>query len=112
VGECLPDGKPKKKRRYIPPEIANPGNVIRTKNGGGHLGDRFAEKTEAPMNLEVAERFVLWYSPPGGIVLDPFCGSGTTGVAALKHGRRAVLCDERRGQISLARCRIATVKLG
>ena len=24
--------------------------------------------------------------PPGGLIIDPFAGSGTTGVAALQHG--------------------------
>lgn len=28
--------------------------------------------------------------PPGGTVYDPFCGSGTTGVAALKSGRKFI----------------------
>jgi DNA modification methylase len=28
--------------------------------------------------------------PPGGVVLDPFCGTGTTGVAALLLGRRFI----------------------
>ncbi len=28
--------------------------------------------------------------PPGGVVLDPFAGSGSTGVAALQAGRRFV----------------------
>ena len=31
--------------------------------------------------------------PPGGIVLDPFAGTGTTVVAALKHGRRGIGID-------------------
>lgn len=30
---------------------------------------------------------------PGGTVLDPFCGSGTTGLAALAEGRRCILID-------------------
>ncbi|MBM4040869.1 MAG: hypothetical protein FJ290_20400 [Planctomycetes bacterium] len=37
--------------------------------------------------------FIERYSRPGDVVLDPFCGSGMTGVAALQAGRRAVLVD-------------------
>lgn len=33
------------------------------------------------------------YTDPGDIVLDPFCGSGMTGIAALLSGRRGVLSD-------------------
>ncbi len=32
--------------------------------------------------------------PPGGVMLDPFCGSGTTGEAAAMLGRRCVLIDK------------------
>ncbi len=32
-------------------------------------------------------------TPPGGIVLDPFAGSGTTGVAAIAEGFRAVIVE-------------------
>ncbi|MHC1770106.1 MAG: site-specific DNA-methyltransferase [Verrucomicrobiia bacterium] len=44
----------------------------------------------AVMPLELAERCILAGSKPGDLVLDPFCGCGTTGVAALKHHRRFV----------------------
>ncbi len=37
--------------------------------------------------------FIERYTAAGAVVLDPFCGSGMTGVAALKTGRRAVLLD-------------------
>jgi 16S rRNA G966 N2-methylase RsmD len=41
----------------------------------------------------VISEFVRAYCPPGGIVLDPFAGSGVTGIEALRHGRRAILID-------------------
>ena len=37
--------------------------------------------------------FIEHYTRPGDVVLDPFCGSGMTGVAALGAGRRAILSD-------------------
>lgn len=39
------------------------------------------------------EPFIKAYSPPGGIVADPFAGSGMTGVAAAMAGRKAHLFD-------------------
>ncbi len=39
------------------------------------------------------EPYIEHYTRPGDIVLDPFCGSGMTGVAALKLGRRVILND-------------------
>lgn len=38
--------------------------------------------------LALAERCILAGCKPGGTVLDPYNGSGTTGLAATKHGRR------------------------
>ena len=44
--------------------------------------------------------------PPGGIVLDPFVGTGTTVVAALKHGRRGIGIDTSPSYIRHAKARI------
>lgn len=44
----------------------------------------------APFPLELASRLVRMFSFAGDTVLDPFCGSGTTMVAALKNGRSSV----------------------
>ncbi len=38
--------------------------------------------------VELAERPILASCPSGGVVLDPFMGSGTTAIAAEKHGRQ------------------------
>jgi site-specific DNA-methyltransferase (adenine-specific) len=48
--------------------------------------ERADHPTQKP--LEIIERMVLASAPPGGLVLDPFMGSGTTAVAAVKHRRR------------------------
>ena len=53
----------------------------------------FAEAHFAVMPPELAERCVKAGCKPGGTVLDPFSGSGTTGMAAAKHGRKYVGID-------------------
>lgn len=44
----------------------------------------------AMMPVEVAVRLCKLYSPVGGIVLDPFMGSGQTALACIKSGRRFI----------------------
>jgi DNA modification methylase len=65
----------------------NPGDVwsIPTQPfGGAHF---------AVMPMTLAERCILAGCKPGGTVLDPFSGSGTTGLAAARHGRKYVGID-------------------
>lgn len=94
---------------YHAPPIANPGNVIRARVGGSHLGHALAHENEAPMNLAIAERFVCWYAAPDSVVLDCFSGSGTTAHAAILHGRRFVGCDLRQSQVDLCARRMRSV---
>ena len=42
---------------------------------------------------DLIEPCILAGCPEGGVVLDPFGGSGTTAGVALAHGRRAILCE-------------------
>lgn len=42
-----------------------------------------------------------------GVVLDPFAGSGSTGVAALLEGRRVILCERVAEYAAIARARLA-----
>lgn len=44
----------------------------------------------APFPLELATRLIRMFSFTGDTILDPFCGSGTTMVAALRTGRNSV----------------------
>lgn len=59
-------------------------NIAGAKNGGWH---------SAVMPLALAELCIRAGSAEGDIVLDPFCGTGTTGAAALKLGRRFIGID-------------------
>lgn len=43
--------------------------------------------------IDVMRWLVRLVTPPGGLVLDPFAGSGTTGIAALREGTRFVGID-------------------
>ena len=53
----------------------------------------FSEAHFATMPPALAERCIQAGCKPGGTVLDPFSGSGTTGLAASRHGRRYVGTD-------------------
>lgn len=44
----------------------------------------------APFPLELATRLVRMFSFTGDTVLDPFCGTGTTMIAALRTGRNSI----------------------
>jgi site-specific DNA-methyltransferase (adenine-specific) len=72
------------------------------------------EKTGYPTQkpLGILERIVRVHSRRGDLVLDAFAGSGTTGVAAAKHGRRFLLIDENAEAIEVMRRRFAAVDAG
>ena len=89
------------------PKIANPGNVIDCGAvGGGNIGSPIAHENEAPFPEKLADFFIRSFCPPGGMVLDPFGGSGTTLAAAIKSGRSAIGMDIRESQIKLMERRI------
>ena len=58
----------------------------------------------------VVGEFIKTYSPEGGIVLDPFVGSGITATEALKNGRRAIVCDLNPIATEITRLTIKPVK--
>lgn len=81
-------------------EIAHPKGRKKWNGGGKHAlwthaiaidragkGDRVhTTQKPLPLMLELVELF----TDPGDVVLDPFCGSGTTGVACIRLGRRFI----------------------
>lgn len=71
-----------------------------------HLFSRAARDhpTEKPVNL--MERAVRNFCRPGGTVLDPFMGSGTTGVACGRTRREFIGIEIDAGYFGIARCRV------
>lgn len=55
------------------------------------------------------EPCILAGCPKGGTVLDPFGGSGTTAGVALKHSRKAILCELNSSYVDLMSKRIETI---
>jgi DNA modification methylase len=64
----------------------------------------------APFPEELPRRLIELYSFRGDVVLDPFCGSGTTCIAAKRLGRHYIGFDNHRDYAILARRRLAQVK--
>ncbi len=66
--------------------------------------ERTGYPTQKPVGL--VERIVRASSRPGDLVADFFCGSGTTGIAAARLGRRYLLVDNNPAAIEIARRRL------
>jgi site-specific DNA-methyltransferase (adenine-specific) len=67
--------------------------------------EKLGYPTQKP--LGILRRIVVASSAPGGLVMDFFAGSGTTGAAALLEGRRFLLVDSHEGAITIMRKRFA-----
>ena len=59
-------------------------------------------------SLEVVKRCILMTTDPGDLVLDPTCGSGTTGFVCEQWGRRWITIDTSRIAINIAKQRLTT----
>jgi hypothetical protein len=71
-----------------------------------HMEKDHAHPCQFP--VELAERCVLAFSNPNALVLDPFCGTGSTGIAAVFHDRRFTGIDLDPVFVEIARVRIAS----
>ena len=70
----------------------------------GGAAERLGYPTQKPVAL--LERIILASSNPGDVVLDPFCGCGTTIDAAEKHGRQWIGIDITHLAITLIKSRL------
>jgi site-specific DNA-methyltransferase (adenine-specific) len=72
-------------------------------------GDR-VHTTQKPLDLML--RLVELFTDPGDLVLDPFCGSGTTGVACIRLGRRFIGIEKDATYAAVARERLEAESKG
>lgn len=90
-----------KSRRYFFNKAANPEASV------WHIAhQRGLDGHSAAFPVALVERCIESGCPPAGVVLDPFGGSGTTGVAAKRLGRGAVLIELKPEYVALAQRRL------
>jgi DNA modification methylase len=87
------------------PKGANSGSAARFfYTAKADAEDRLGSKHPTVKPLDLMQYLVRMVTPPGGTVLDPFAGTGTTGEAAYREGMRAILIErEEEYQADIAR---------
>lgn len=103
-------------RKQIEPMSIDFGSRARTGNPTGDTRNRRTVWTLSPLPtpdahfatfpIELPETCILAGSPPDGMVLDPFSGAGTTGMAAIKHGRSYIGIELNPAYNAIARTRL------
>jgi site-specific DNA-methyltransferase (adenine-specific) len=98
-----------RKDRWTPhPLGARPRDVLEIPVLSNGTKEKTAHPTQKPVQL--IRRLVLASSNEGDLVVDPFCGSGTTAFVAETHGRRWVTCELDKSYAKLAKQRILDPK--
>lgn len=67
--------------------LARPSNVIEARAEGAQ------GQHSAPFPVAIPEFFIKAFTDPGDVVFDPFLGSGSTMIAAIKNGRSCYGCE-------------------
>lgn len=95
--------------------------VMKELNGGKQMKDvwtgsltKASEKREGKHPTQkpeyLLERIILASTEAGQVVLDPFCGSGTTGVVALRYGRKFIGIDNCEEYLQITQKRLEKVE--
>lgn len=94
---------------------------MKERNGGKQMKDVWtgpltppSEKSEGKHPTQkpeyLLEHIILASTRQGDVILDPFCGAGTTGVVAKKYGRYFIGIDNNEEYINITRRRLANVQ--
>lgn len=114
--QTTPDAKAKTVRRKTKPthtgEIAD--GFYQSEEGGPRLmrsvievtnmHGRAVHPTQKPEGI--IEPLLLYSTPPGGLVLDPFCGSGTVAAVARVNGRNCITVEKDPSYYDIASARL------
>lgn len=87
---------------------------LETSSAGGKYGSIKAVSTNSHPTVKpiaLMEYLIKMVTPKGGTVLDPFMGSGSTGVAAKKHGYDFIGIDMTPEYIEIAKARINATEI-
>ena len=80
-------------------------------NGGERIKDENGNKAHPTQKPEaLLHRVILAATRPGAVVLDPFFGTGTTGVVAKRLGRHYIGIERERAYVEVARKRLSKVR--
>lgn len=90
-------------RKWVGKDMVLPDNVLDIPNVGKNMGH------PAVFPVALPEFFIKLFTKKGDNILDPFAGSGTTGIAALELERNITLIDTKLDYIQLSEKRIKTV---
>jgi site-specific DNA-methyltransferase (adenine-specific) len=102
-------GASARRDRWTPhPLGAKPRDVLEVPTICNGMAEKTAHPTQKPE--ELLRRLVLASSDEGDLVLDPFCGSGTTLVVAERHARRWLGADADARYVGLARERLRALE--
>jgi site-specific DNA-methyltransferase (adenine-specific) len=102
-------GASARRDRWTPhPLGAKPRDVLEVPTICNGMAEKTAHPTQKPE--ELLRRLVLASSDEGDIVLDPFCGSGTTLVVAERHQRRWLGADADARYVGVARDRLRALE--
>lgn len=106
--ENLPEGE----KNNVYGDGMNSATKIRTEEQAENGVDRGTVKNTHPTIKSVAlmRYLVRLITPPGGTVLDPFCGSGSTGIACVEEGFDFLGFEQETEYVTIARARIAAAK--
>jgi site-specific DNA-methyltransferase (adenine-specific) len=103
--------KPSRSERERGLDALEASTLNRVNPGGIENDPRWAPVTVKNNHPTVkSSKLMAWLcrliTPPGGLVLDPFCGSGSTGVACMAEGFRFVGVDQDEHYCQIAQARV------